>query len=718
MRGLRVRLTLNIRLILIIVPITIVIIAGISAIGFRISRNGMENQREQTFEVIADTMSHGMDQTFNYYRELLHVVSKHRGVIASAQLANEFAEENGYTSMSKDELATIYDSKGNELGSSFVPDSDQLKNTQSFIMAYADEIPSVTEVYFTNRYGHVVEASYKPEVFDQSNEQWWQEAMQIGESSQTLRYDERYKVHNFSLNKAIRDPETAEPIGVLKIVIDISKLGLVGEQFGTTGECYLVGEDKLMLTESRFLSKLEVPTAILQQKADTIGVRRALSGMEGFDTYADYLGEPVIGYYKPVSFLKMGWAVLVEQSVNESYTDSNRLLLASIIVTIIGGVVVTAFIVFAAGRISRPIKRISNQVAKVAEGDLTVAVPTNNRQDEVGALTQSFNQMIQSLQGTAAVMEQVAARDLTAEAKLLSERDVMGKALKRMLENLRNQVKEIVTSADSLASSSSEILATTTQLASGASETATSVSETTTTVEEVRQTAQVSNEKARSISESAQKTAEISRAGEKSTEDTIQEMNRIKEQMDSMADSVVQLSEQSQAIGEIISTVDDITEQSNLLSVNAAIEAAKAGEHGKGFAVVASEIKTLSEQSKRSTAQVRTILSEIQKATSTAVMMAEQGSKAAEAGVNQSNETGESIKMLASSVVGAAQSAVQIAASSQQQLAGMDQIATAMENINQTSTQTATGMKQLQTSAQDLNELGQRMKQLIEQYKL
>ena len=115
---------------------------------------------------------------------------------------------------------------------------------------------------------------------------------------------------------------------------------------------------------------------------------------------------------------------------------------------------------------------------------------------------------------------------------------------------------------------------------------------------------------------------------------------------------------------------------------------------------------------------MRSILSEVQKATGTAVMVAEQGSKAAEAGVKQSNDTGESIRQLTTSVAGAAQSAMQIAASSQQQLAGMDQIASAMESINETSTQTATGMKQLQSSARDLNELGQKMKKLVEQYRL
>ena len=95
---------------------------------------------------------------------------------------------------------------------------------------------------------------------------------------------------------------------------------------------------------------------------------------------------------------------------------------------------------------------------------------------------------------------------------------------------------------------------------------------------------------------------------------------RIREQMEAIAESMVRLSEQGQAIGQIIATVEDLAAQSNLLAVNASIEAAKAGEHGKGFGVVAQEVKSLAEQSKQATNQVRTILSDIQKATTAAVM--------------------------------------------------------------------------------------------------
>ncbi|KVW94802.1 methyl-accepting chemotaxis protein [Thiobacillus denitrificans] len=264
-----------------------------------------------------------------------------------------------------------------------------------------------------------------------------------------------------------------------------------------------------------------------------------------------------------------------------------------------------------------------------------------------------------------------------------------------------------------IASSSSEILATTSQVASGAAETATAVSETTATVEEVKQTAQLASQKARFVSDSAQKASQVSQRGSKSVEEAIQGMNRIQEQMESIAESIVRLSEQSQAIGEIIATVNDLAEQSNLLAVNAAIEAAKAGEQGKGFAVVAQEVKSLAEQSKQATGQVRTLLGDIQKATSAAVLATEQGNKAVEAGVRQTGETGEAIRLLAESINEAAQAATQIAASSQQQMVGMDQVAQAMENIKQASVQNVAGTRQAEVAAQGLHELGQKLGDLI-----
>jgi methyl-accepting chemotaxis protein len=269
-----------------------------------------------------------------------------------------------------------------------------------------------------------------------------------------------------------------------------------------------------------------------------------------------------------------------------------------------------------------------------------------------------------------------------------------------------------------LSSSAAEILATTTQVASGAAETATAVSETTATVEEVKQTAQVASQKARYVSDSAQKVAQVSQAGRKSVEDAIAGMHRIQEQMESIAESIVRLSEQSQAIGEIIATVNDLAEQSNVLAVNAAIEATRAGEQGKGFGVVAQEVKSLAEQSKQATAQVRAILGDIQKATSAAVLATEQGHKAVEAGVKQSAEASDAISQLTESVNEAAQAATQIAASSQQQMVGMDQVALAMDNIKQASTQNVAGTRQAEVAAQSLHELGVKLKLLAEQYRV
>jgi methyl-accepting chemotaxis protein len=278
----------------------------------------------------------------------------------------------------------------------------------------------------------------------------------------------------------------------------------------------------------------------------------------------------------------------------------------------------------------------------------------------------------------------------------------------------RTTTRQLRAGIAQLSSSSAEILAMTSQVASGSAETATSVTETTATLEEVKQTAQVSLQKARYVAEAAHKTSEAAQVGRHAVDEAVAGARHSQEQIGAVGESIVRLSEQSQAVGEIISAVGDLADQSNLLAVNAAIEAAKAGEQGKGFAVVAQEVKSLAEQSKQATAQVRAILSEIQKGVSSAVMATEQGNKAVEAAVKQAGAAGEAIRVLAESITEAAQAATQIAASSQQQQAGVDQVALAMGSIHQATAQNVAGTRQAEQAAQRLADLGHRLRAMVE----
>jgi methyl-accepting chemotaxis protein len=366
--------------------------------------------------------------------------------------------------------------------------------------------------------------------------------------------------------------------------------------------------------------------------------------------------------------------------------------------------------------VAGPLRSLTDAAERITIGDLGATIDMGDRTDEVGTLGRAFGRMTTSLRGMASVADQIAAGDLRATLQPQSPADVLGHALVKMITNLRKQIGGMVEGAAVLGSAASEIVASTAQLASGASESAAAVSETTTTVEEIRQTSQMASQKSRAVADSAQKAVQISNSGRKSTEEAVAGMGRIRTQMEAIGESMMRLSEQTQAIGQIIASVEDLAAQSNLLAVNAAIEAAKAGEQGKGFGVVAQEVKSLAEQSRTATDRVRVILNDIQKATTAAVMATEQGNKAVEAGSRQTEVAGESIQALAGSVQEAAQAATQIAASSQQQLVGMDQMAGAMENIKQASTQNVASARQLETAARNLSDLGQRLKALVENY--
>ncbi|WP_324734379.1 methyl-accepting chemotaxis protein [Pseudomonas paeninsulae] len=329
--------------------------------------------------------------------------------------------------------------------------------------------------------------------------------------------------------------------------------------------------------------------------------------------------------------------------------------------------------------IALPLARLTGWAEQIGRGEIPREVIVSSRQDEVGRLAQAFASM--------------------------------SKYLREMVEDMHEGISV-------LASSSEEILAATSQVATSTQETATAISEIATTVEEVKQTAVMAGSKSQGVAESTERTRQVALSGRQAVEEALTGMQKIREQMQAVAESIMRLGEQSQAIGEIVASVGDLAEQSNLLGVNASIEAAKAGEIGKGFSVVAQEVKALAEQSKQATAQVRGILGDIQKAMTKAVLLAEQGSKTVEAGYERARASGEAIRSLSGSIEQSSEMALQIAATSQQQLIGMDQVVSAMESIRQASQDNVGGTRQVDLAARNLHQLGLKLKGLASRFKL
>lgn len=365
--------------------------------------------------------------------------------------------------------------------------------------------------------------------------------------------------------------------------------------------------------------------------------------------------------------------------------------------------------------ITTPLGEMATVAAQLAKGDITQQVLHQSR-DELGVLATAFRDLIAYIRHLADSATRISQGDLQVQVVPYSEHDILSRSFGEMITDLRDMNSRIQHGARILASSIDQIMVIMQQVVASTMETATSVSETATTVEEVKQTAYVANQNAKQVADNSQRTVQVSQSGEQAVEEALIGMQHVRNHMESITHSVVKLEEQSQTIGQIITTVNELAEQSNLLAINAAIEAAKAGEAGKGFAVVAQEVKRLAEQSKRATAQVSTILSDIQRATQVAVRVTAQGTQSAELGATQAIQAGESIRTLSRNILEAAQSVTKIASSSHQQLIGMDQVATAMNNIKLASTQNADGMTQMEKAIRDVHSVGQTLKELVEQH--
>jgi methyl-accepting chemotaxis protein len=365
-----------------------------------------------------------------------------------------------------------------------------------------------------------------------------------------------------------------------------------------------------------------------------------------------------------------------------------------------------------------PLRVIADYIKRLSERGIAPKNTALFNGDFNEMINVHLNQFLDNAYRISKTIQQIVNADLNIVIRPISGNDMWSNELTKMVNNLRELIRQMQEATDNLSKANSHISAATAEQAATVSEQVASVAETSSTVEEVRQTAQQSVERAQLVSEMASNTLKLAENGLDAVKRTEEGMSGLKDQVRHIAETILSLSEQTLQIGEIIATVNDIADQSNLLALNAAMEAARAGEAGRGFAVVAGEVRNLAEQSRQATAQVSSILSEIQKAANTAVMVTEKGTKSAESGLELAQSTGDSIRVIREHTQQAVAAAEQITASARQQLAGMDQITRAMENINLGATQTQKGMQQVDQTAQNLNNLATQLTSIVQQYKI
>ncbi len=326
----------------------------------------------------------------------------------------------------------------------------------------------------------------------------------------------------------------------------------------------------------------------------------------------------------------------------------------------------------------------------------------------------------QPLNEFAGVIERVGQGDLrpTPPVGRRDEIGDLGRNLGRMVTGLKELANQTSSVAASLNTATAEILASTQQQSAGTAEQAAAVQQANATMAEISQSGAQISDRAKQVAASAEAASSASASGMHSVRSSVSAMESIREQAEAVASNIVLLSEKTQAVGEIVQSVNDIAEQSHLLSLNASIQAAVAGEQGRSFSVVASEMKNLAAQSKQATVQVRSILGDIQKGITGSVMLTEEAVKRVESGRKQAATAENTIRGLNDSIEESVRAFQQIVGGSSQQQIGFEQVTQAFRNIGIASQQTASSTKQLEKAAANLSTLAQQLGAAVERYKV
>src|SRR5499427_5512977 len=421
-----------------------------------------------------------------------------------------------------------------------------------------------------------------------------------------------------------------------------------------------------------------------------------------------------------------------------SWSAFSSLLLT--LLAIAGGVLVAYL---TAKSITQPLTHLITVAREIGDsGDLNQNIDIH-RNDEIGALATTFNNLVAYLREMAGVSMAVAEGDLTVEVVPRSKRDTLGNAFLRMSHGLQEIVRTTRDSAGQVSAGSNQVAGAADESAKVSVQASSAIEEVTSTMHEmsinVQNVVKNTQLQASSVAEtsasidqmvtSIQRVADTAKVlldianrsrqevvtGIQTMEKATDGLNRTNQAIQSSAEIINVLGRRADDIGKIIEVIDDLAEQTNLLALNAAIEAARAGEHGLGFAVVADEVRKLAEKSTQSTKEIADLIQSIQREARQAVENMERSTRIVEEGLNLGNELGSALHKISNVVTEVYKFSQEIGAATNEQSVGSTQIAKATSRLTEITQEINSAVEEQASGAQAVVRAMDKMRELVQQ---
>ncbi|MGE4555900.1 MAG: methyl-accepting chemotaxis protein [Desulfovibrionaceae bacterium] len=493
---------------------------------------------------------------------------------------------------------------------------------------------------------------------------------------------------------------------------------------GETGETYLVAKDLLMRSPSRFAKQGE--NNVLLTKVDTEAVRKASKGEAGAGVIKDYRGAPVLSAWQPLSIAGLNYVLLAEIDESEALAACKQVLAgadASVsdmifysAVVLVGAAVAGALLmIFLVSSITRPLRRIQNFAEKVAEGDTDVSIE-GRFPGELGKLRSAIETMVANLQ-----TQMASAREKEREADIHAEEAVQAKIkaeeksseVLQLMERIQAAAERSGEVADNVHDQSRRLTTIIQSAASGAGVQSERIAETAAAMEQMNATVLEVAKNAADAADRAARANNMARDGADVVKQAIEAIGQVNSLSQAMTDNMRRLEESAESIGEVINVISDIADQTNLLALNAAIEAARAGEAGRGFAVVADEVRKLAEKTMNATKEVESAIRTVQDQALKNVEQMSASSQAVDSATSLAKRSGEALEQITSVVTEADERVRSIATASEEQSSASEQIHRALDEIRNVTGEASEGMAQAAGAIEHLGQLSSQLNETI-----